>query len=253
MAGELEALIDEMKKARKIFVITGAGVSAESGVPTFRGKDGLWRNYDAMQLATPEAFERDPVLVWEWYLWRRSLIAEAEPNPAHKILASWEERYPDFLIATQNVDRLHQRAGNRHVEEIHGNIWETRCTRTGQVYSPEEKEVRGDHLPPESPAGGLLRPNVVWFGEILPTGPLERINSFLSSSNPNVCFVIGTSALFYYIQSWAVTVKMRGGLLVEVNPDTTPLSEISDFHLEKPAAPALALIDSLVSGSTPDS
>ena len=248
MNRDYESVVQGLKEAKKILVITGAGVSAESGIPTFRGKEGLWRNYNAMQLATPEAFEADPQLVWEWYLWRRSIIAGAKPNPAHLILARWEERFPEFLIATQNVDRLHQEAGNHKVEEIHGNIWETRGMRTGRIYSPDEIEITQENLPPRTPEGELVRPNVVWFGEMLPTGPLERITEFITSGNLDLCLVIGTSALFYYIQSWARAVKMQEGLLVEVNPNPTPLSEEADVCLCEPAAIVLPEIDRLLIG-----
>ena len=182
-------LADRLSSANKIFVITGAGISAESGIPTFRDKGGLWRNYDPMQLATLEAFQRDPVLVWEWYLWRRSLIQKAGPNPAHTVLAGWEKRYPEFLIVTQNVDRLHQKAGSRKIVEIHGNIWETRCTETGAVYPSGAVEVDKEALPPHGPSGEPLRPNVVWFGEMLPREPVEAVSSFLADSNPDICFV----------------------------------------------------------------
>jgi len=244
---DLEKVVSVMKIAKKVFVITGAGISAESGIPVFRGSEGLWKNHDPMQLATPEAFEKDPVLVWQWYLWRRSLVARANPNAAHKVLSRWEKTYPGFLIATQNVDRLHHRAGNEKVVEIHGNIWEVRCTKTGRVFSPEEVDITEENLPPKSPEGGLFRPNVVWFGEILPPEPLDEISAFLSQEPPDICFVIGTSALFYYIQSWAHVVKMHGGLLVEINPDETPLSARADICLRAPAATALTRINELCS------
>lgn len=224
-----------LRNAGKVFVITGAGISAESGIPTFRGADGLWRNFSAFDLATPEAFERDPVLVWEWYLWRRGIIAGANANAAHCILAEWEGRFPAFLIGTQNVDRLHQKAGSRRITEIHGNIWETRCTKTGRVYGESEIEIAADRLPPRSPDGGLLRPNVVWFGEMLPREPLDTISGFFAGGKPEVTFVIGTTGVLAYIQSLVMTARDHGSLLVEINPEDTAVSEWTDIQLRGPA------------------
>mgnify|MGYP006289585501 CR=1 FL=1 len=236
---QVDIVLERLKNARKIFVMTGAGISAESGIPTFRGSEGLWKKYRAEELATPEAFEKNPALVWEWYLWRRSIVEKAGPNIAHEILARWEKKFPEFLIATQNVDGLHGMAGSKNVEEIHGNIRKTRCPQTGVVYGPEEVKIDPEILPPRSPEGYILRPDVVWFGEMLPRAPLDRITSFLSSSVPDVCFVIGTSALFYYIQSWARVTKMNGGLLAEINPVETPLSPLADVCLRTSAVKSL--------------
>ena len=230
MSGFYAPVINALKKARKVFVITGAGVSAESGIPTFRGKDGLWRNYNATQLATPEAFGSDPVLVWRWYLWRRSIIADAKPNSAHRVLAEWERLFPEFLIATQNVDRLHQSAGSKKVVEIHGNIWEVRCTKTGRVYSPEEIEIRDDELPPKSPAGGLLRPNVVWFGEI----PyfLNEIDEIIKKAD--YFLVVGTSGVVYPAAQFLYIAKMRGAKTIGVNLEAPENKQfIDEFHQGK--------------------
>ncbi|GAB4317626.1 MAG: NAD-dependent deacylase [Candidatus Sumerlaeia bacterium] len=250
MQGEpYESAADRLRRARKVLVITGAGVSAESGIPTFRGADGLWRNYNGLDLATPEAFARDPVTVWEWYLWRRQKIASAAPNAAHRVLADWERRFEHFLIATQNVDRLHQAAGSRRIVEVHGNIWETRCVKTGTVYSRDEVSIDPAALPPRSPAGGLLRPNVVWFGEALPPEPLERIAAFFSDGRPDVTLIIGTTGVLMYIQSLVQTAHYEGSTLIEINPEKTALSSWVDIGLRSTACEALVRLDSMLEGN----
>jgi NAD-dependent deacetylase len=160
-------------RARRVAVLTGAGISAESGVPTFRGKDGLWKQFRAEDLATPEAFARDPKLVWEWYDWRRGLIGRAEPNPGHAVLAKWGKVFPEFALITQNVDGLHARAGSLGILELHGNIWKTRCTREEIV--AENFEIPLKQIPPACPnCGAILRPHIVWFGESLDPDLLRR-------------------------------------------------------------------------------
>jgi len=229
---DIEQTREAVKDARRVAVITGAGVSAESGVPTFRGKEGLWRNYDPMQLATPEAFAQDPRLVWEWYNWRRELIAKCSPNPAHDAIARLEEqKAPGFLLITQNVDGLHALAGSRRMVEVHGSIWRVRCT--GQCpYGGEDRTVPLDPLPPRCErCGELLRPGVVWFGEMLPMEPLNMIEAFFAEGDPDVVIISGTSALFPYIQSWAVRARQTGGILVEVNAERTPISGVADVVL----------------------
>ena len=227
---DIESVRSALSKAKRVAAITGAGVSAESGVPTFRGKEGLWRNYDPMQLATPEAFQADPNLVWEWYDWRRGLIANCNPNPAHEAIARMEEKIPDFLLITQNVDGLHALAGSQKIVEIHGSIWRVRCTEC--IYERQDRTVPLDPLPPVCErCGALLRPGVVWFGEMLPREELEKIESFFAREDPDLVLVAGTSALFYYIQNWATRAKRTGGLLVEVNPERTPISSMADYTL----------------------
>src|SRR5690242_13923315 len=165
----MHAVREWLKNARSVAVLTGAGVSAESGVPTFRGNNGLWKQYRPEDLATPEAFSRDPKLVWEWYDWRRGLIAEAQPNAGHFALAAIESRLPRFALITQNVDDLHERAGTRNVLHVHGSIWILRCTECG--FEQVDKRVPLPQIPPRHRCGtqtGLLRPGVVWFGESLP-------------------------------------------------------------------------------------
>ncbi len=174
---DLAIVRERLAQARAITVLTGAGISADSGVPTFRGTDGLWRNYRAEDLATPEAFERDPRLVWEWYNWRRELIASKRPNPAHEAVVELERRCPQFWLITQNVDGLHRAAGSRKISEIHGNIWMVRCTACRSV--EENREVPIALLPECRRCGGLLRPHIVWFGESLDSDDLARCTAAL--------------------------------------------------------------------------
>jgi NAD-dependent deacetylase len=158
-------MIERFRRAKSLVVITGAGISAESGIPTFRGADGLWRRYRAEDLATPQAFQRDPRLVWEWYDWRRRLISEKEPNAGHVAIAAMEGLFEEFLLITQNVDGLHRKAGSRKLIEIHGNLWRVRCMGEGTVSSNNEVPLK--EIPPRCECGALLRPDVVWFGESL--------------------------------------------------------------------------------------
>ncbi len=226
--------------ARRIAVLTGAGVSAESGVPTFRGRDGLWKQYRAEDLATPEAFERDPALVWEWYDWRRGLIAPVEPNAGHRVLAGWEGRFEDFTLITQNVDGLHAKAGSRNVVELHGNIWKLRCTREGTV---EEARVTPlPRLPPACPScGALLRPHVVWYGEALDPDVLER--AFAVSRSCEVMFVLGTSAIVHPAASLPLAAKHSGATVVEVNIEATSLTPQADFYLPGKTGEVLSALD----------
>lgn len=240
---EIDRAAAALANASRVFVITGAGISAESGIPTFRGVDGLWRSFSAFDLATPEAFERDPVLVWEWYLWRRGIVSQAKPNAAHLILAEWEKRFPHFLIGTQNVDRLHQRAGSRSIVEIHGNILESRCATTGRVFKGDEINISVDQLPPRSPAGGLLRPNVVWFGEMLPAAPLKVIDKFFADGKPDITFIIGTTGVLMYIQSLVTTACAEGSLIVEINPEETAVTLWADIALRGTACAILTALN----------
>jgi NAD-dependent deacetylase len=203
-------------------VLTGAGVSAESGVPTFRGPEGLWKMRDPMSLATPEAFAEDPKEVWEWYQWRRRKIRGCSPNAGHLALAAVEAAKPDFLLVTQNVDGLHRAAGSRRLVEIHGNIWVVRCVGCGA-----ERYEQGDFetLPPRCTAcGELLRPGVVWFGETLPIESSETAMEMLMRCE--VLIVAGTSAVVAPASGYAAVAKRHGACVIEVNPDETPVSGI---------------------------
>jgi NAD-dependent deacetylase len=219
----------------RVVVLTGAGISAESGVPTFRGEEGLWRRYDPRELATPEAFRRDPKLVWEWYNWRREVIAGAEPSRAHRILADLE-RKRDLWVITQNVDGLHQRAGSRRVIELHGNIWRVRCVRCGARYYEESVPLR--EIPPRCrECGGLVRPDVVWFGEALPPDALEKALEL--SAEADLFLVIGTSAQVYPAAELPFLAKRSGAKVVEINPEETPVTPVADLSLRKGASEGL--------------
>jgi NAD-dependent deacetylase len=214
--------------ARSITVLTGAGISADSGVPTFRGPDGLWRIYRAEDLATPEAFERDPRLVWEWYNWRRELIATKSPNPAHVALAELERRENERMwLITQNVDGLHRAAGSRRLSEIHGNIWMVRCTGCGVVN--EDRRVPIQILPTCDACGALLRPHIVWFGESLDPADLRRCTETLQSCD--LLLVIGTSGVVYPAAGFASVAKQAGATVVEINLDETPQAPLVDLVL----------------------
>ncbi len=217
------ALGKRLADARCVAVLTGAGVSAESGVPTFRGADGLWRRYRAEELATPEAFAHDPKLVWEWYDWRRQLLAKCEPNPAHHAIVRLESCCPEFLLITQNVDGLHQRAGSRSLVELHGNLWRVRCP--GCETTTENREVPFQTLPPRCACGGLLRPDVVWFGEPLPPEAMQR--AFAAAEACEVMLVAGTSAVVQPAASLPTVAREHGAYVVEVNPEPTPLSAMA--------------------------
>lgn len=228
-------LINLLRNAKSVVVVTGSGVSAESGVPTFRGEDGLWRQYRAEELATPQAFFSDPVLVWEWYDWRRGVIAEAQPNPAHKIIADMERYYPEFLLITQNVDGLHRKAGNERIVEIHGSIWRVRCVTEHNEHYLYDNPL-GD-IPPKCECGNLLRPAVVWFGESL---PLEGITTATESiQNCEVLMTVGTSGVVYPVASFPMLAKSSGATVIDVNMDVTPITSIADHSLRGKAGEAL--------------
>lgn len=213
-----------LAEARSICVLTGAGISAESGIPTFRGAGGLWRQYRAEDLAAPDAFGRDPKLVWEWYDWRRKVVSETVPNPGHYALARLEHRTPKFTLVTQNVDGLHARAGSANVLEVHGSLWRTRCLTCTKVH--EDHRVPLPQLPPVCACGGLMRPDIVWFGERLD----DRIwhNAQQAASFAQVVLVVGTSAVVYPAASLAPLAKYGGARVVEINPDATPLTDSVD-------------------------
>lgn len=233
------ALRSKLAAGDPLLVLTGAGVSAESGLATFRGPEGLWEGRDPMQLATPEAFRADPLLVWQFYDWRRRQALRARPNPAHQVLAAWEREREEFLLVTQNVDGLHERAGNRKIVRLHGTLWRLRCASDG-MESEDTRENLGE-LPPRCGCGGPLRPAVVWFGESLPTEALARAEA--AARRAALVLVVGTSALVYPAASLPVIARSAGAYVVEVNPEPTPLSDRVDERLAGPAGevlPALA-------------
>lgn len=224
-----------LREARSIAVLTGAGVSAESGVPTFRGNNGLWKQFRAEDLATPGAFARDPKLVWEWYDWRRGLIAQAKPNPGHYALVALEARTPKFALITQNVDGLHELAGSRIVLRVHGSIWMVRCVDCGQ--EREDRRTPLPEIPPRCECGGLLRPGVVWFGEALPRRVWEDAEKAARSAE--VFLLIGTSAMVYPAAGLAQIAKSSGARVVEINIAETALSSGIDEFLQGPSGQLL--------------
>ena len=230
----------------RVLVITGAGVSAESGIPTFRGKAGYWRNFDAAKLATPEAFERDPKLVWEWYSERRQRVSNARPNAGHEAIAKLARQADDFLLVTQNVDDLHARAGlaNEAMVQIHGNIFVTRCSRCDFRRDCDHEDV----LPRCPECAALMRPGVVWFGERLPLSELQRVENYLDRGACDLVIVAGTTAAFGYIVDWALRASGNSGELLEVNPEETPISQFATQLVREPAAIALPrIVDAIVS------
>jgi NAD-dependent deacetylase len=233
---------DWLRESQCVTVLTGAGVSAESGVPLFRGAGGLWQKHRPEDLATPQAFARDPRLVWEWYDWRRARVAETKPNPGHYALVELEQYVPDFTLITQNVDGLHDRAGSRNVLKLHGDIWQLRCTDCRQQIN--NTDVPLVELPPYCSCGALLRPAVVWFGEALSTDVLQTAAD--AAARAQVFLVIGTSALVQPAASLPLMAQKNGARLVEINPQTTPLSAHADINLVGPAGELLpALIAAL--------
>jgi len=267
----------------RVLVLTGAGVSAESGIPTFRGKDGYWKNLDPTKLATPEAFARDPQLVWDWYRERRQRIRNARPNAAHEAIARLAHHTEEFLLVTQNVDDLHARAGipAQRMVRIHGDIFVTRCSRCdftekGSGGSPEPPESwatksksgrlrsrngceataglsiaatfeKDADLPRCPECHALLRPGVVWFGEQLSRNELERVEDFLDGGACDAVIVAGTTATFGYIIDWALRASRDGAELIEVNPEETPLSRFATRLVREPAAIALPrIVDELI-------
>lgn len=228
----------DIASARKVTVLTGAGISADSGVPTFRGPDGLWRNYRAEDLATPEAFERNPRLVWEWYNWRRELIATKQPNSAHEALVELERRHTQFWLITQNVDGLHRAAGSRQLSEIHGNIWKVGCTGCGTI--SENRDIPIPILPLCRQCHALLRPHIVWFGESLWEEDLQRCDEALRGCD--VLLVIGTSGVVYPAAGFASVAKGAGALVIEINLECTPQSNLVDLSLQGRAKDLVPLL-----------
>lgn len=238
-------------RARTLVVLTGAGVSKESGIPTFReAQTGLWARYDPQELATRQAFRRDPELVWRWYQFRRSLVAAARPNPAHRALAELERFLPRVIVLTQNIDGFHQAAGSSDVVELHGSIGRSRCfadcrgepTLVDLATLPE-----GDAVPPRCPyCHDYLRPDVVWFGEPLPQAALQR--AWLVSAQCDVMMVVGTSGVVYPAAALPRIAREAGNAVVEVNPEPGGITPLADVFLQGPAGTVLPILVSMLGG-----
>jgi NAD-dependent deacetylase len=224
-----------LAQAEAVAILTGAGISAESGIPTFRGAEGLWKDHKPEELATPEAFARDPRLVWEWYDWRRGIIAKAAPNAAHRALVKLEIQKRGFTLITQNVDGLHDLAGNGKILRLHGDIWRMRCTVCGANFP--NRRVPLPKIPPHCACGGIARPGVVWFGEPLPEGMMKEAEHAASSAQ--VFLVIGTSAVVHPAASLIPYAKQSGAKVIEINPEATAATAIVDCALHGPAGELL--------------
>jgi NAD-dependent deacetylase len=227
----IEQLAEQIVRCRRAVALTGAGISAESGVPTFRGKEGLWGKFRAEELATMDAFLANPKIVWEWYNWRRKLIGEVKPNPGHHALAELALYFENFTLVTQNVDGLHRQAGSKEVLELHGNIMRNKCVSCQEIYRDED--IDPDRIPECPRCRGRIRPDVVWFGEMLPEAVIEE--AFRRSEQAEIFFAVGTSAIVHPAASLPVIAKRMGALLVEINPEPTPLSEAADFRFAEPS------------------
>lgn len=241
---KLKTVSDRLRAAPRVTVLTGAGVSAASGVPTFRGPGGLWRSYRPEELATADAFRRDPVLVWEWYEWRRGLIASCQPNLAHDVLARWSTR-PGFTLITQNVDGLHERSGTQGVIRFHGSIWRLRCWDGCGRAEWEDRTTPLAPLPPRCPdCAGLARPAVVWFGEPIDARVLADCTAALDC---DIFLSIGTSSVVYPAAGLLHTARQRGAFTVEINPQATDAAAVVDVAIKMTAEEALGQLDCSVS------
>lgn len=235
VADTAQRVRDWLDSAGSVVALTGAGISAESGIPTFRGAGGLWRTHRAEDLATPEAFAHDPRLVWEWYEWRRGLIAAAEPNAGHRALAELARLKPGFHLVTQNVDGLHDRTGSSGILKLHGDIWTLRCTGCGR----ERRDTRFPlpELPPQCSCGAVERPGVVWFGEALPQDVWAQAHA--ATQEAELLLVIGTSAVVYPAAGLVDVAKSAGAKVVEINIAETSMSQRVDISWRASAAEAL--------------
>jgi NAD-dependent deacetylase len=245
-ANTLISISDELRQrfaeARSVLVLTGAGISAESGVPTFRGggNTAVWKGIPFNVISSAQMLERDLPAVWEWFDYRRELLKELRPNPAHLALARWQDRFQDFLLVTQNVDGLHQRAGSREVVELHGNINRARCLTCGAIYELTDADNNSRAC---LSCGDSLRPDVVLFGELIPPGAFQR--AVVKARSCDLCFVIGTSALVYPAAALPELARAAGAYTVEVNPERTPLSHLCDEAIQGRAGEILPLFEAL--------
>jgi NAD-dependent deacetylase len=239
-----EDVVQRLRRATHVVALTGAGVSAASGIPTFRGPDGLWKKVRAETLATPEAFANDPRLVWEWYDWRRGMVRQAQPNQAHEVLGRWTRERAGFTLVTQNVDGLHERAGADRLVRLHGSIWHVRCSTPCDAGRADwlDATVPQPRLPPSCPhCGGLVRPAVVWFGEALDPHVLSRASRAAAAAE--VFMVIGTSSVVYPAAGLVHHARRHGAFTVELNTEATAITTDVDASLLGPAAETLPQLD----------
>jgi NAD-dependent deacetylase len=231
--------IEILSQAQHVTVLTGAGVSAESGIKTFRDPDGLWTKFNPQELASVSGFMANPKLVWDWYSYRRDIVNHAEPNPGHFALAEMEMLFPKFTLITQNVDRLHQRAGSTNVVELHGNIMENFCLNCRKPYNAETALPEGE-IAKCAYCGGLIRPAVVWFGEMLPANAINA--AYKGVENCDVLFSVGTSGEVYPAAQLPSMAKHAGAIVVEVNPNKTSISYYMDYVFNNPSGEVLPII-----------
>jgi len=219
-----KSLIDELRKAGSIVFFTGAGISSESGIATFRGEDGLWKKFRPEELASFDAFIKNPELVWEWYNYRRKIANDAKPNPAHLTIAEMQNYFKNVSVVTQNIDNLHRRAGSKNIYELHGNIERNFCVDCKKFFKGELDFSSGV---PKCECGGLIRPDVVWFGEYLPED--QFLGGEKAAINSDIFFVVGTSAIVYPAAGLIHTAKASGSTIVEINIEETTLSDTANY------------------------
>lgn len=243
MRDDLERAAERLRGARRVVAFTGAGVSAESGVPTFRGAGGLWEGRPIEEVATPQGFAADPVKVWRFYEERRCNLARCRPNGAHEVLARWQDRFAAYTLVTQNVDALHEDAGARSVLHLHGSIWTVRCT--GCRRERVERTVPLPELPPRCPAcRAMERPGVVWFGEFLPEDVMRSASRAAAAAE--VLVVVGTAAVVYPAAGLVQTAASAGATVIEVNPEASALAHLAGVELRGPAGAMLPRLDALL-------
>lgn len=232
-----KSLIDTLGESESIVFFTGAGISSESGIPTFRGKDGIWNKLRPEELANFDAFIRNPEMVWEWYNHRKKIIHESQPNPAHLTIAEMQNHFNDVTVVTQNIDNLHRRAGSNTIFELHGNIERNYCINCKKFYNEELDFSKGV---PKCECGGLIRPDVVWFGEYLPED--QFLGGEKAAINSDIFFVVGTSAIVYPAAGLVYTARQSGSTIVEINIEETPFSSIADYSYFGKAGEVLPII-----------
>lgn len=249
-ARKIKKAAETIQRASKLTVFTGAGLSALSGIPTYRDPGGLWKHVDPKEMATKQGFRKNPKLVWEFAQWRRQLIKGCNPNKSHQILADWSKRYPQMTVITQNIDDLHHRVGTQNVLRLHGSVWDVACSLPCENSPRRWRDTRTSfkRLPPKCHfCGALLRPGGVWFGERL---PLSAAFQSAQATQCDIFISIGTSAEVYPAARLIGNAKEAGAFTIEINPDFTPATSLVSLSIHLPAELALAQIESLLSSST---